>query len=82
MPGSTRLAPSIVIASRRFGAFTMGYVHAFWTTSDARVGIGGDVTGYFVPDNLREAYGTPVSLHMYLHYRRGPPGRAGGTHVH
>ena len=64
------------------GAFTMGYVHDFWTTSDTRVGIGGDVTGYLVPDNLREAYGAPVSFHVYLHYRRGPPGRAGVTHVH
>ena len=64
------------------GAFTMGYVHDFWTTSDARVGIGGDVTGYFVPQNLREAYGAPVSFHVYVHYRRGPPGRAGVTHVH
>ena len=42
MPGSTLLAPSIVIGQSQVGAFTMGYVHDFWTTSTARVGIGGE----------------------------------------
>ncbi len=64
------------------GALTAGYVRDFWTTPDAGLGIGGDVTGYLVPENLREAYGAPVSFHVFLHYRRGPAGRAGVTHVH
>ena len=64
------------------GALTMGYVRDFWTTPTARVGVGGDVTGYLVPDNLREAYGAPVSFHVFLRYRGGPTGRAGVTHVH
>ena len=64
------------------GALTMGYVRNFWTTPDARIGIGGDVTGYLVPDNLREPYGSPVSFHVFLRYRRGPEGLTGVTHVH
>ena len=42
------------------------------------LGIGGDVTGYLVPDNLSESYGSPVSFHVFLRYR----GRAGTVHVH
>ena len=63
------------------GALTLGYVRDLWTMSDARFGVGGDVTGYLVPDNLREAYGAPVSFHVFLRYR---PARAnaGVTHVH
>jgi hypothetical protein len=36
------------------GAVTIGYVRDRWTASDARLGVGGDVTGYLVPENLRE----------------------------
>jgi hypothetical protein len=63
------------------GALTLGYVRDLWTVSDARFGVGGDVTGYLVPDNLREAYGAPVSFHVFLRYR---PARANAsvTHVH
>ena len=43
-------------------------------------GVGGDVTGYIVPDNLKESYGSPWSYHVFVHYR----GRAGARmdHVH
>jgi hypothetical protein len=63
------------------GALTLGYVRDLWTVSDARFGVGGDVTGYLAPDNLRESYGAPVSFHVFLRYR---PTRAnaGVTHVH
>jgi hypothetical protein len=63
------------------GALTIGYVRDWWTASDARFGVGGDVTGYLVPNNLRDAYGAPVSFHVFLRYR---PARAnaGVTHVH
>jgi len=63
------------------GALTIGYVRDLWTASDARFGVGGDVTGYFVPDNLRDAYGAPVSVHVFLRYRPGNS-RAAVTHVH
>jgi hypothetical protein len=64
------------------GALTFGYVRDLWTATDARLGIGGDVTGYLVPENLREAYGSPVSFHVFLRYRPGQDGGAGVTHVH
>ena len=51
-------------------------------TSDGRFGVGGDITGYLVPDNLREAYGSPVSFHVFLRYRGTRDRRAGITHVH
>jgi hypothetical protein len=63
-------------------AFTMGYVRDLWTASDARFGVGGDVTGYLVPDNLRDAYGSPVSFHVFLRYRPGRGDHPGVTHVH
>ena len=58
---------------------------AYWRrkiTSDGRFGPGGDVTGYLVPDNLREAYGSPVSFHVFVRYRGAPDRNAGVTHVH
>jgi hypothetical protein len=64
------------------GAFTLGYLRDLWTASDRRLGIGGDVTGYLVPENLREAYGAPVSFHVFLRYRPEQDGSAGVTHVH
>src|SRR5687768_9358958 len=33
------------------------------------VGVGGDLTGYLVPENLSESYGSPLSMHGYLRYR-------------
>ena len=64
------------------GALTIGYVRDLWTASGARFGVGGDVTGYFVPDNLREAYGAPVSFHVFLRYRPAAADHATVTHVH
>jgi hypothetical protein len=64
------------------GALTVGYVRDFWSAPDRRIGIGGDVTGYLVPENLRDAYGSPASVHVFLRYRHGDDSRAGVTHVH
>jgi len=66
----------------QIGALTIGYVRDLWTASDARFGVGGDVTGYLVPDNLREAYGAPVSFHVFLRYRPAGADHAAVTHVH
>jgi hypothetical protein len=62
-------------------ALTLGYTREL--TSDSRWGsiaLGGDLTGYLVPDNLKQSYGSPLSTHVFLRYR----GRAGapGDHVH
>ena len=62
--------------------FTVGYVRDLLMTSDARLGVGGDVTGYLVPENFREAYGAPVSFLVFLRYRPGNNGRAAVAHVH
>jgi hypothetical protein len=64
------------------GALTLGYVRELWTSPDRRIGVGGDVTGYLVPDNLQEAYGSPASFHVFLRYRRGSDGGTAVTHVH
>jgi hypothetical protein len=64
------------------GALTIGYARELWTMSEARFGIGGDVTGYLVPDNLADAYGAPVSLHVFLRYRPSRGANAAVTHVH
>ena len=50
-------------------ALTVGYVHDLVSQTWGRLGVGGDVTGYLVPDNLSESYGSPVSFHIYLRYR-------------
>lgn len=55
------------------GALTLGYVRDFSVRDWGRVGVGGDVTGYRVPANLKESYGSPVSFHAYVRLR----GRAG-----
>ena len=50
-------------------ALTIGYVNDFVRKNWGRLGAGGDVTGYLVPDNLSESYGSPVSFHVFLRYR-------------
>ena len=49
-------------------AFTAGYIRDIATRSFGSLGIGGDITGYLVPDNLEESYGSPVSFHVFLRY--------------
>ncbi len=59
-------------------AFTAGYVRDVAAPAWGTFGIGGDITGYLVPDNLKESYGSPVSFHVFVRYR----GKAGATHLH
>jgi hypothetical protein len=59
-------------------ALTVGYIRDVVSQTWGTFGIGGDVTGYIVPENLNEPYGSPVSFHLFVRYR----GRAGATHVH
>jgi hypothetical protein len=58
------------------GALTLGYLRDFATPAWGAFGVGGDVTGYLVADNLSEAYGSPWSFHVFVRYR----GKAGVTH--
>jgi hypothetical protein len=62
----------------RIGALTLGYVRDVAAPAWGRFGIGGDLTGYRVPANLRESYGAPLSFHLFVRYR----GRAGALHPH
>jgi hypothetical protein len=64
----------------QIGAITAGYIRDFAVPAWGTFGFGGDITGYYVPDNLSESYGSPVSFHVFLRYR----GRAGARidHVH
>jgi hypothetical protein len=64
----------------RVAALTTGYVRNVMRTSAGTLGIGGDITVYGVPANLRDSYGSPLSFHVFLRYRAGP--RPRGTHVH
>jgi hypothetical protein len=61
-------------------ALTLGYTRDIVNKPFGRFGVGGDVTGYLVPDNLEESYGSPWSYHVFLRYY----GRFGARmdHVH
>lgn len=62
----------------RVGAFTLGVVHDVVNGRFGRLGFGADVTRYRVPVNLREAYGSPLSTHLFIRYH----GRAGNAAPH
>ena len=64
----------------RVGAITAGYTRDVAAPAWGTFGIGADITGYYVPDNLSESYGAPVSFHVFVRYR----GRAGARmpHIH
>jgi hypothetical protein len=62
----------------RVSALTLGYSRDVVSRPFGTFAIGGDVTGYRVPDNLSESYGSPVSFHVFLRYR----GRAGAPLHH
>jgi hypothetical protein len=50
------------------GALTVGYLFNFLQTKAGVFGAGADITGYSVPLNLQDAYGSPASYHVFLHY--------------
>ncbi len=60
------------------GALTLGYTRDMVTRGWGRLGVGGDVTGYAVPANLEESYGSPLSFHIFLRYN----GRFGARMLH
>jgi hypothetical protein len=61
------------------GALTVGYLFNFLETRAGVFGVGADATGYEVPQNLQDSYGTPSSYHVFVHYSlRGP----GTVYVH
>jgi hypothetical protein len=63
----------------QINAATIGYVRDFVQNRFGAFGVGADLTGYIVPANLREAYGSsPLSVHAFVRYRARP----NGPHVH
>ena len=50
------------------GALTVGYLFNFLQTKAGMFGVGADVTGYSVPENLKDSYGSPSSYHVFVHY--------------
>ncbi len=64
----------------QIGALTLGYVRTIASRSFGAIGVGGDVTGYLVPGNLEESYGSPLSFHVFARLS----GNAGArlTHQH
>jgi len=63
-------------------ALTAGYVRNVMRTAAGTLGIGGDITAYGVPANLRDSYGAPLSYHVFLRYRGGTRPRAPHVHAH
>jgi hypothetical protein len=59
------------------GAFTLGYTRDLPGITFGRIGIGGDATMYYVPRELQESYGAPLSFHLFLRYRFGVPSQTG-----
>jgi hypothetical protein len=64
------------------GAFTLGYTRDVAARFFGRIGIGGDMTMYYVPMMLQESYGAPLSFHAFVRYRFGTAPAAAAGHHH
>ena len=62
-------------------AVTGGYARDLVQSVRGTLGVGGDITAYGVPANLKESYGAPLSFHVFLRFR-GATGSKVGTHTH
>ena len=66
----------------RVGAVTLGGTRYLASGRWGTVGLGADVTGYHVPPNLKDAYGSPVSFHVFVRYRASAGMPAMAPHQH
>ena len=71
------------------GALTVGYLRDLRSFQEVRwlkridLGVGGDITVYRVPEELRGTYGeSPLSAHLFLRARWGVPHGRGGAAAH
>jgi hypothetical protein len=62
------------------GALTGGYIRDILRLRVGVFGVGADVTGYSVPKNLLDSYGSPASFHLFVRYRGATSSQA--AHVH
>ena len=53
----------------RVGALTVGYQHQLWRDATHAISVGTDITGYRVPAELDDAYGRPLSAHIYVRWQ-------------
>jgi hypothetical protein len=63
------------------GAFTLGYTRDLASRFFGQIGVGGDMTMYYVPGMLQESYGAPLSFHAFVRYRFNTS-PAGAAHHH
>ena len=50
------------------GALTVGYQHQLWRDALHAIAVGADITGYYVPSELQQAYARPLSAHIYARW--------------
>ena len=74
--------PQPMHALMNIGAFTLGYTRDLTIRTFGRIGVGGDITMYYVPVMLQESYGAPLSFHVFMRYRFGTPASSAEHHHH
>jgi hypothetical protein len=77
---ANQTGPIEVQSLSRIGAFTLGYTRDLNGGMRSRLGLGGDITMYYVPPGLKEDYGGPVSVHVFLRYRFTSAAMLAGMH--
>lgn len=61
--------PSAIGVSHRIKALTLGYSRDVFDRNSVSVALGGNVTGYSIPDAIKPAYGDPRSIYLFLRLR-------------
>jgi hypothetical protein len=56
----------------KVGAFTAGYVHELIRRGRHQLAVGADLTGHRVPVELKDAYGNPISTHVFARWSLNP----------
>jgi hypothetical protein len=64
----------------QLGALTIGYVRTIFARTFGAIGVGGDLTSYLVPENLKESYGSPLSFHVFARINAGAGARPAHRH--
>jgi len=69
LTGHTHSDTTVSSEPARIGAFSMGYTRDLLVRAQRRLGVGTEMTVYYVPPELQENYGGPVSFHFFIRYR-------------
>jgi hypothetical protein len=54
----------------RVGALTVGLDRVLWRSGAGQIAMGGDLSVHHTPANLRDSYGRPVSVHVFIRATR------------